>query len=81
MLEVGYGLLESDYGLALCSGSSVGLLTWLNLPGPVIWGSLASLPPTIHVTLSPKPREHVYPTALLLSLISTVKIAGKFSPP
>lgn len=37
MLEVGYGLLESDYGLALCSGSSVGLLTWLNLLGPVIY--------------------------------------------
>lgn len=36
MLELDYGLLESDHGLALCSGSSVGLLTRLNLLGPAI---------------------------------------------
>lgn len=36
MLEVNCGLLESDYGLALCSGSSAGLLTRLNLLGPAI---------------------------------------------
>lgn len=36
MIEVDYGLLESVYGLALFSGSSVGLLTWLSLLGPDI---------------------------------------------